>query len=312
MSYIDKPTEETPVVLYAYNRPIHTRKTLESLAKNIEARKTSIFAFVDGPKHDRDTPLIKETKNILRSFRGFSEINITERKHNLGLRKNIEQGNNTIYKRYNQFIVLEDDIVVSKHFLSYMNNALLKYRDNKEVWQINSWAHASAESDPKTAYFSRFPSCWGWGTWSDRWSNYKRDPKQLINDYSKKDIWHFNFNGSQNTWKQVKLNAAGKLDTWAVFWYAAIFSNKGLCLCPPVQLSTNIGFDGSGTNCGKYEMLQPLNNVTLQTEFPNKIEEDAEAFKRTISHLKKERFRYISSRIRQLISKLKRSKCSVL
>jgi hypothetical protein len=45
-------------------------------------------------------------------------------------------------------------------------------------------------------------------------------------------------------------NYEKKIHTWAIFWYASIFLNNGLCLHPRESLVKNIGFDGSGVNCG--------------------------------------------------------------
>lgn len=52
-------------------------------------------------------------------------------------------------------------------------------------------------------------------------------------------------------YQQLIDNHDGKVKTWAVFWYATIYFNKGLCLHPKASLIENIGFDGSGTHCGE-------------------------------------------------------------
>lgn len=41
-----------PVLLIAYNRPDHTRKTLEALRQNALASESNLFVYVDGPKED--------------------------------------------------------------------------------------------------------------------------------------------------------------------------------------------------------------------------------------------------------------------
>ena len=39
-----------PVILFVYNRPIHTQKTLEALAANRLATSTDLIIFSDGNK----------------------------------------------------------------------------------------------------------------------------------------------------------------------------------------------------------------------------------------------------------------------
>ena len=39
-----------PVILFTYNRPEHTRRTIEALAKNELAQDTELFVFSDAAK----------------------------------------------------------------------------------------------------------------------------------------------------------------------------------------------------------------------------------------------------------------------
>ena len=41
---------KTPVLLFTYNRPLHTQKVLDSLALNEYAKETKIYIFQDGKK----------------------------------------------------------------------------------------------------------------------------------------------------------------------------------------------------------------------------------------------------------------------
>ena len=41
-----------PIVLFVYNRPQHTLKTLEALMQNELAEKSELFIYCDGPKAD--------------------------------------------------------------------------------------------------------------------------------------------------------------------------------------------------------------------------------------------------------------------
>jgi hypothetical protein len=46
--------ELAPIVLFVYNSPEHTRRTVESLLKNTLAAKSALYIFSDGPKNERD------------------------------------------------------------------------------------------------------------------------------------------------------------------------------------------------------------------------------------------------------------------
>jgi hypothetical protein len=85
----------------------------------------------------------------------------------------------------------------------------------------------------------------------------------------------------------VEANAKGTLKTWAVFWYASVFQRRGLCLHPRSSLVKNIGFDGSGTNCGgdgKDKALKFLRETAVK-EFPSVLQEHTLGFQRYRDHL---------------------------
>ena len=68
----------------------------------------------------------------------------------------------------------------------------------------------------------------------------------------------FNLDGAYDYWAQLMANHEGRLKTWAVYWYASVFARNGLCLHPRQSLVQNIGFDGSGENCG---LQTNVNNI---------------------------------------------------
>lgn len=124
-----------PIVLFVYNRPWHTLQTLEALSKNTLAKESILYIYADGAKNtnQEDIKLIHETKEIIYSKQWCKETYIIESTTNKGLANSIKIGISEIVNKYGKIIVLEDDIVVSKYFLEYMNNALKLYEDKKKL-----------------------------------------------------------------------------------------------------------------------------------------------------------------------------------
>jgi len=239
-----------PVILFVYNRPWHTRQTIDSLKKNELADSTELIIFSDAPKNEKAESQVKEVRDYLKTIEGFKSVKIIEREHNWGLAASIIDGVTEVVNEYGRVIVLEDDIVTSPVFLQYMNTALDFYADKKDVWHISGWSYPIESEGLGDAFLWRGMNCWGWATWSDRWKHFKKDPEGLINSWSSDDKKAFDLGGTGVFWPQVLGNATGKLNTWAIFWYATIFQNKGLCLNPIVSYVDNIGHDGSGVHCG--------------------------------------------------------------
>ncbi|GAA68730.1 glycosyltransferase [Pseudoalteromonas sp. BSi20429] len=258
--------EYAPVVLFAYARPEHTLRTVNALKENLLANETELYVFLDYPKkieHKNDYDAVDA---IISELTGFKKVSIIRRSENFGLAKNIMTGVTDVVNEFGKVIVLEDDLVTSKYFLSFMNESLERYKTNKEVWHISGWTYPVDFEIKEDTFAWRAMNCWGWATWEDRWQHFEKNPTELIETFSKQDIKKFNIDSTHNFWKQVEANESGRLNTWAIFWYATIFSNNGLCINPTKTYVQNIGNDGSGENCGAWDIFtSPLASKICDT-----------------------------------------------
>lgn len=292
-----------PIVLFVYNRPEHTEKTLDALGKNKCAKQSDLIVYSDAAKSPSAGESVKEVRNIIRQYSSyFASVKIVERNTNCGLAKNIIEGVTQVINQYGNVIVLEDDIVTSPVFLEFMNSALTEYKNSERVWHISGWNYPINTDDLPDAFFWRTMNCWGWATWADRWQHFTKNPQQLVQSWSKDEIKRFNLDGKYNFWSQVTANVQGKLNTWAIFWYATIFKNNGLCLNPAQSYVVNIGHDGSGENCGTTDPYQARLNVKNVTTWPETTTENALAVSRI-----KAFYRSITPPLyRRVLGKLKR------
>jgi len=239
----------SPVILFTYNRLWHTQQTIHSLKQNELAKKSELFIYSDAPKDEASKQKVLEVRKYLKSIDGFKKVTLIEREKNWGLGNSIIDGVTKVMNDFGKVIVLEDDMVTSPYFLNFMNDALNYFEEKKKVWHICGWNYPIDEKGLDDVFLWRTMNCWGWGTWADRWNHFEKNTDKLINTFSKKEIKRFNLNGFENFWKQVIDNKKGRIDTWAIYWYATIFQNNGLCLNPTKTYLKNIGHDGSGTHC---------------------------------------------------------------
>ncbi|MEV3822110.1 hypothetical protein [Aeromonas dhakensis] len=273
---MDKEYTYAPIVIFAFNRPAHLKKTVSALSKCELAKSSKVIVFIDGSRDEEDVPKQKLMLDYLQSVVDFLCVEVRVREKNVGLEINVSSGITDVMNEYGRAIILEDDILVSSHFLRYMNESLNFYQDRKEVWHISGWNFPLVEDDLPSCFLWRTALGWGWATWADRWNYYERDPQALLDEFDEMDIQAFNIYGSYNFWEQVVNNATGKIRTWAVFWYAAIFKNGGLCLNPSRAMTTNIGFDGSGTHGASIEhsLAHDRDFYYKRDEFPIDLSEN--------------------------------------
>lgn len=56
-----------------------------------------------------------------------------------------------------------------------MNDALNMYVDVKSVASISASSYpVTMNNSVQTTYLLRIPLCWGWATWENRWSMFKK------------------------------------------------------------------------------------------------------------------------------------------
>lgn len=294
-----------PVVMFVYAKPEHTSKTIDALARNPEAIHTDLFIYSDAARSGKDDLDVQKVRSIVSNVTGFQSVSLCFRDENIGLANNIMDGVSKICEKYGRVIVVEDDIVTSPGFLAFMNSALERYADDHRVWHITGWNYPFPDSyqSDSDAYLWRLMNCWGWATWNDRWINFKKNPEELINTFSKEDILSFNLDGAFNLWSQVEDNYNKKINTWAIFWYATIFRNNGLCLNPVRSLAKNIGFDGTGENCNTDDIYNTTLSSGFEGRWPTIVSEDKSA-------LQEVKMFYISNTptlTQRIINKLKRT-----
>lgn len=267
-----------PIVLFVYNRPWHTQQTIEALQKNKFAPKSELFIYSDAAKNEAAEQAVQEVRKYIHSIEGFKTITIVERETNMGLADSIIDGVTAVVNQYGKVIVLEDDLVTSPYFLSFMNDALDFYQHENKVWHISGWNYPISSDGGDEVFLWRVMNCWGWATWSDRWQFFEKDTNAIIKSFSKEDINAFNLDGVEGFFEQVIANKKGKIDTWAIFWYVTIFIRKGLCLNPMKTYVENIGLDGTGTHCQDEGVRDNVNLSTqLVYDFCNEIAESRRA-----------------------------------
>ena len=141
-----------PVVLFVYNRPEHTKKCLESLANNKLAIHTTLYIFCDGAKENAledDLKNILEVEQVIGERQWCKEIIIRKQDTNIGLRNSVINGVSEVINSHDKVIVIEDDLVLSHHFLDYMNSALVKFEGDETVSQISGFSFSLNVSELK-------------------------------------------------------------------------------------------------------------------------------------------------------------------
>lgn len=239
-----------PIVLFVYNRPDHTLKTLEALSKNHLASESHLYIFSDGPKYDRDVTLVHKVRTIAQAITGFKKVILFEEPINKGLASSVIDGVSKIFTDYDKAIVLEDDILTSQNFLSYMNKALDFYSDKEDIFSISAYRFPfkMPKGFSEDVFISPRPSSWGWATWKNRWNKADWDVKDY-QAFSEDPIQQNLFNkGGVDLSRMLQRQMTGQINSWAIRWCYAHFKYRAYSIYPVNSFVMNFGNDKSGVH----------------------------------------------------------------
>mgnify|MGYP001851470698 CR=1 FL=1 len=258
-----------PIVLFVYNRPDHTKRTVEALAKNKLAQYSNLYIISDGYKDENQKDKVISVREYIHSIESkkmFKKVEVIENVKNKGLATSIISGVSLILNLYDKIIVLEDDLVVSSDFLEYMNRALIFYEKKNNVWSVSGYTpelYCLLKYD-KDVYASPRGCSWGWGTWKNRWCkvDWKVRDYELFkrNRKMKKEF----LKGGPDMVKMLEDQMNGKIDSWAIRWCYQECKEQMITIYPRVSRVQNIGCDNTGTHCGYSNMYDVHLNNSLE------------------------------------------------
>lgn len=243
-----------PVVLFAYNRPQHLRRTIEALQLDPWAERTELIVHADGARDPRAQPGVEAVRRYLRGVDGFRRIEIHERPDNLGLARSVIDGVSRVLRSHPALIVLEDDLIVSPRFLQVMNALLERYADEPRVFSVTGYSFPTASVRPPrgypfSVYFSPRISSWGWGTWRDRWESVDWEVRDYasfaVDPHQRRQLARW----GDDLGEMLDAQMRGEIDSWAIRFSYAAHCQSRLSAWPIRSLVDNIGLDGSGMHC---------------------------------------------------------------
>ena len=267
-------TDLAPVVLFTYKRLAITKRVIDSLRDNKEAARTELIVYSDGPKSVNDSTEVEEVRRYMYGLTGFKDIRLICRGKNLGLAQSFIQGITETLTRYEKAIFLEDDNLLSKHFLSFMNEALDYYKDNERVICVTgySWPLRPAPEQP---YFLRGAETWSMGTWSRGWRHFCSDGNRLLSDIHKKGLVKKFRGDGFGLYEMLQRQVRGEIDSWGVRWWASAFLKDMYCLYPHKPLCVSIGYGEDSVHCNSYGPLfrkpsdlsaEPISDLPLNVQ----------------------------------------------
>lgn len=271
-----------PIRITTLCRDKHFIRLMESLKKNTWAKYTDVYVAVDYPLNDQHKPGYNNICKYLKtnSFNEFSSITIIYRDYNYGAVKNAYELSNTILKKHDRIIILEDDLEVSPVFIEYMDKCLHKYQERDDITAVCAYSYPIdwKVSSHSTVLLHNFTApTWGIGFWKNK---YDLCYRELRKGFLKKSFVKTKKNG------KIKEMINGRRFDYEYFYYTGahdilfyVVSDMALgiynnikqfkVVSPVVSKVINHGFDGSGVYCSSIRKFK--NTHSLNYDYDNQV-----------------------------------------
>jgi len=242
-------SEYAPILISVYSRFESLKQSVESLKANELAKESDLYIVSDAAGRESDIEIVKKIREYILGIDGFKSVNPIFREQNLGANVSPTLAYFEVLNKHQKIIFLEDDIVVSKSFLRFLNDGLERFKDNQQVYSISGYC-------PPPAYMPEFKSramrapfhCpWGFATWKDRadvidmeYNPYKEvmQNRELVKYIAK--YAPFMLEALRNDYYNPSLFFVDVRTTFQMLL-------KGMfTIYPALSLTKNIGLDGNG------------------------------------------------------------------
>lgn len=263
---------DIPILFVCFNRLEIAKKSFEKI---VQIKPKKIYIACDGArefKTGEKEKVFQVRKEILKLITWECEIKTLFQEKNLGCSKGVYTAISWLFSYENMGIILEDDCIPNKSFFIFMKEMLNRYKDDQRIAMISGFnPHMKNQEKEVSYYFSKFKSCWGWGTWKRAWKNMDLNLECLNTKYKEDIILNMGYDKKFTIkyWNyRLKLVKLKEVSAWDWQWYISTSSQSQFTIYPIKNLVSNIGFGSEATHTNSKMLLEYI--LTEELEFPLK------------------------------------------
>ena len=255
-----------PILFIFFNREAIALKAFERIKS---AHPATLYLSQDGPRQVRGNEekekVIRLREKIISLIDWKCDVHQRFMDVNLGCAKGVKTAIDWMFQTEEYGIVLEDDCIASKSFFPFMEDILIRYKDDQRIGMVAGTNPIEKYHGRTSFHFSCFKSCWGWATWARAWKNMDMDMAWRDTNMLSV-INNSGFNGRHNSkWHfQLKCIDRNHVSAWDWQWYFSLAAQNQLCVYPALNLVSNIGNDDEATHTS-------FSDITIKSrelEFP--------------------------------------------
>ena len=238
-----------PVIIPTCNRYQHFQNLVHSLQACPLSEQTHLYIALDAPFSEAVLDENRRILQIAEKLTGFGQVTIWKRESNLGAERNIAEGVDQVFQNHDRLIFLEDDNVVAKNFLLFMNQAMDTFALDPRCFSVSGYHFMPVQKGDSKGdmYRSPFFSAWGVGLFRSRYIPAVRLWGPRLSSYFLNPVHYWKANQIDRRllpmYVEAKKRGAIHGD---VLYRLYCLENKLFSVFPTTTKVINRGFDGSG------------------------------------------------------------------
>jgi hypothetical protein len=242
---------------------------LESLLACPECGDSELYVFMDEARNDAEAEDVEKVRELFDNIKGFKKVHPYPARMNKGMANSVIDGVTKVLSEHKDVIVIEDDLIVSPDFLSFMNEALQAYKDRDDIWSISGYTPKLNELENNKengVFLVPRAQCWGWATWSNRWEKVDWDVSDFKRLARKRELQEQFNQGGDDLFRTLEMERRERIESWAVRWAYAASKQKMWTVNPMQSKVQNIGLKSSTSHVGWHDErhnVELLGNKTI-------------------------------------------------
>ena len=266
---------EVPVLLIGFNRPELIQQNLDNLRLQ---QVQNLYITIDGPRPGRNDDIanVEVVRQLAKSIDFCPNVHLKLRESNVGCEVNVSEGIAWVLEKEEYVIVLEDDVMAHESFFRFMQDMLIRYKDNNRIAMVSGCNYTPIPFPNDEDYcFCQSGHTWGWATWKRVWDGFSLyeevDKKYLTKDFLQsvsvnKEIARRRHLGYMRMLKK----GAGK-STWDIMFSYYRVTRNLLSIVPRSHLTSNIGLYGLHYQGADKGMMMMIDEDFVAENHPNSV-----------------------------------------
>ena len=238
---------QVPILLIGFNRPHYIRKIINQLSI-IKPQK--LYVSIDGARVNKpnDIKLIEDVKSIVKNINWACETHYLFHENNVGAEVNVSNAISWVLKNEESVIVNEDDILAPYSFYRFMQDMLIKYKDDDRIAMVSGNNFTENYKMKQGDYcFAKYGHIHGWATWKRVWEKYDLN-EDIKDEYLNIDYLKRNTANDEIAYRSLQIFQLIKVNkayqTWDYMFSYFRMKNGLLSIIPQKHLTCNIGIYG--------------------------------------------------------------------